>query len=135
MPNVTAVLTGHTSPETAYVVNDYPYGFRLRCKIRYWLDYRKGKGFRFMHQTTDPRRTDAEVWNKPKASTYYSIGVMYLDEKGHTQWSVVSEHNTEGLDAWAIQFAEALTSPEHQYELDYLRRVQQARVQREALKR
>ena len=28
------VLTGHTSPETAYVVSDYPYGFRLRCQIR-----------------------------------------------------------------------------------------------------
>lgn len=134
MPTVTKVLTGHTSPETAYVVNDYPYGFKLRCKIRYWLEYRKGKGFRFMYQTTDPRR-EGEVWNKPKASTYNSIGVMYLDENSHTQWTAMSEHNTEGLEAWAAQFSEGLLTPDHQYELDYLRRVQQARVQREALKR
>jgi hypothetical protein len=25
------ILTGHTSPEIAYLINDYPYGFRLRC--------------------------------------------------------------------------------------------------------
>lgn len=35
------VLSGHTSPETAYVVDDYPYGFRLRCKIRYWIETKK----------------------------------------------------------------------------------------------
>ena len=38
------VLQGHTTIDTAFVVNDYPYGFRLRCKIRYWLEYAKGKG-------------------------------------------------------------------------------------------
>ena len=25
-------LVGHTSPETAYTVEDYPYGFRLRTR-------------------------------------------------------------------------------------------------------
>jgi hypothetical protein len=29
------ILPDHTTPETAYVVDDYPYGFTLRCKIRY----------------------------------------------------------------------------------------------------
>jgi hypothetical protein len=33
------ILKGHISQETAYLVDDYPYGFRLRCKIRYWLEY------------------------------------------------------------------------------------------------
>jgi hypothetical protein len=37
---MTQILTDHTSPETAYLVEDYPYGFRLRCQIRYWLEYR-----------------------------------------------------------------------------------------------
>lgn len=67
------VLWGHNSAETAYVVADYPYGFRLRCQIRYWLEYRKGKGFRFVSQTTNPKRP-GEVWNKPKASTYSPLG-------------------------------------------------------------
>lgn len=31
------VLHGHTSPETAYVVENYPYG-GLRCTKRYWVE-------------------------------------------------------------------------------------------------
>jgi len=77
------VLVGHNSPETAYVVDDYPYGFRLRCKIRYWVEYKPGKGCRMVSQTTNPKRA-GEVWNKPKASTYCRFGlVMMLDENGH----------------------------------------------------
>ena len=76
------VLHGHTSPETAYVVEDYPYGFRLRCKIRYWIETRPGFGQRFMSQTTNPKR-DGEVWNKPKGSTYAVRCVLVLDDIGH----------------------------------------------------
>lgn len=78
------LLLGHTSPETAYVVNDYPYGYRLRCKIRYWLETKKGHGMRLMAQTTNPKAA-GEVWNKPKGSTYDAFKVMYLDENEHVQ--------------------------------------------------
>jgi len=50
------ILKGHISPETAFIVDDYPYGFRLRCKIRYWLEYNPKHGFRFVSQTTNPKR-------------------------------------------------------------------------------
>lgn len=46
------VLSGHTSPETAYIISDYPYGFRLRCKIRYWLEYKPNSGYRLVSQST-----------------------------------------------------------------------------------
>jgi hypothetical protein len=86
------VLNGHTSADTAYLVPDYPYGFRLRCQIRYWLhtaDKGQAKGqVRFMSQTTNPKRGDA--LNKPKASTYYSLAVMYLDENDHVQHAGIS---------------------------------------------
>src|SRR6516165_4444148 len=62
------ILSGHISPETAYVVEDYPYGLRLRCRIRYWLEHTPKRGFRFWSQTTNPKR--GNIWNKPKASTY-----------------------------------------------------------------
>ena len=75
-------LSGHTSPETAYTVEDYPYGFRLRCKIRYWMETKKGYGQRLVSQTTNPKRP-GEVWNKPKAGTYNVIAVMVLDEQEH----------------------------------------------------
>lgn len=75
-------LLGHTSPETAYVVEDYPYGFRLRCKIRYWIETKPGFGQRFVSQTTNPKKA-GEVWNKPKASTYHPVLVMGLNNDDH----------------------------------------------------
>jgi hypothetical protein len=90
------VLKGHTTIETAYVVNDYPYGFRLRCKIRYWLEYAKGKGFRLCSQTTNPK-VPVERWNTPKKSTYSMLGVMGLDEQGHVTWTGCSMYDFEKL--------------------------------------
>lgn len=89
------VLQGHTDEESAYLVDDYPYGFRLRCKIRYWIET-AGKGAkrgqqRFMSQTTDPKRA-GEHWNKPKGSTYSLMAVMYLDGEKHVQWTGASEY-------------------------------------------
>ena len=103
------ILTGHTSPETAYVVDDYPYGFRLRCKIRYWLEYKPPLGFRLVSQTTNPKRP-GEVWNKPKASTYYKFGgAMFLDENDHVQWSGLSEYSSGAeAKAWQEKYGEGV---------------------------
>lgn len=68
-------LIGHTSPETAYVVDDYPYGFTLRTQIRYWIETKKNHGQRFVSQTLNPR---TGKWNKPKASTYSEVLVLGL---------------------------------------------------------
>jgi hypothetical protein len=102
LPTGEVLLVGHTSPETALTVTDYPYGFKLRCKIRYWLEYKKGRGYRLVSQTTDPKRdapcpeiasgncvdyvdgpckvcggTDrVYFWNKPKFTTYTPLAVM-----------------------------------------------------------
>jgi hypothetical protein len=95
-------LSGHTSPDTAYLVDDYPYGYTLRCKIRYWVETAtKGtaKGNqRFVSQTTNPKRP-GEPWNKPKASTYASLVVMYLDDDEHVKSFHVSYHISPVGDA------------------------------------
>lgn len=92
-PIVKTPLYGHTSPETAYLVPDYPYGFQLRCKKRFWLEKQPKKGFRFWGQTTNPKRGD--VWNKPVASTYLRFGAcMFLDEENHVQWTGISEYDS-----------------------------------------
>jgi hypothetical protein len=99
---MTTILTGHVSPETAYVVADYPYGFRLRCQIRYWVEYQPNKGFRFWSQTTNPKRPGT-VWNKPKAGTYFKFGgAMFLNGEGHVQFAGLSEYSSA---AEASQFA------------------------------
>ena len=103
------ILKNHVSPETAFVVEDYPYGFRLRCKIRYWLEYKPKLGFRLVSQTTNPKRA-GEVWNKPKASTYAKLGgCMYLDEEGHVQWSGLDEYcGDKEAENWLATYGEGV---------------------------
>lgn len=100
----------HISPETAYMVDDYPYGFRLRCKIRFWLDVHPKRGVRMMSQTSNPKRPSL-VWNKPKASTYALFGgALYLDEDtNHVHWDGLTEYTdaTEAA-AWRDKFGPAV---------------------------
>jgi hypothetical protein len=105
---VAKILTGHVSPETAYGVAGYPYGFKLRCTIRYWLEYAPKRGFRFVSQTTNPKRGD--VWNKPKASTYAKFGgCMFLDENGHVQWAGLNEYCSGAeAQAWLDTYGEGV---------------------------
>lgn len=117
-------LHGHTTPETAYLVRDYPHGFQRRCMIRYWIETRAKFGSRFMSQTTRP--IDGQVkgeecqadpasmrWNKPKASTYVALAVMYLDDAGHVQWDALhmyaSAENFERFDAQGFELDEDQT--------------------------
>jgi hypothetical protein len=121
------LLMGHTSPETAYVVDDYPYGFRLRCSIRYWLEYKKSHGYRFVSQTSNPKKPGT-VWNKPKAGTYVPFAVMVLDTENHvTYHSAQAGGWTEDatLDAIIEHYAPALTE-DHLRELRYIRATNRA---------
>jgi hypothetical protein len=108
--NVTQVLCGHTSPETAFVVQDYPYGFRLRCKIRYWLESRPKHGFRFVSQTTNPK-LPAERWNTPRAGIYHVAAVLYLDEEQHVQCAYLSPYSSRAdRDQFRRIFATAIAA-------------------------
>ena len=96
-------LPGHTTKETAYLVDDYPYGFRLRCQIRYWLEYKRSKGFRLCSQTSNPKMSGLQ-WNKPKCSTYTPLGVMGLNEENHVTWQGISSYYPEKLDAFITTY-------------------------------
>jgi hypothetical protein len=86
-------LYGYDSMDNAYLVDDYPYGRRERCRIRYWLEYAPRKGWRFCSQTEDPRKLR---WNNPKKSTYAEWGgAMYLDSQGHVQWTGVGVYTKD----------------------------------------
>jgi hypothetical protein len=95
------MLHGHVDQDSALVVEDYPYGFRLRCNIRYWVDTAaKGPGRgrqRFVSQTTDARRGNT-LWNKPKAGTYHAQVFMYRRGNGHVSYFPVSGSGITGLD-------------------------------------
>lgn len=90
---IVTALHGHTSQETAFLVEDYPYGFTLRCKYRCWIEHKPSYGYRFVSQTTNPKKS-FEYWNKPKAGQYSKVAMgMYLDEKGHVQHTVIQAHD------------------------------------------
>lgn len=106
-------LTGHTTPETAYVVEDYPYGFKLRCKIRYWLEFSPKKGFRYCSQTTNPKKA-GEVWNAPKRSTYTMLAVMGTNDEGHVTWTGCSIYDFDKLEEFGKEYASAFDDNQRQ---------------------
>lgn len=121
------VLHGHISPETAFIVEDYPYGFRLRCKMRCWIEKaEKGKGkgqYRFCTQTTNPRIEGKEVWNKPKYGVYSDFMLMYLDENNHIKHDVMNiSSNPAKFQDFINKYAEQLTDNESK-ELNTLMKV------------
>lgn len=102
-------LSGHVSPETAYLVDDYPYGFTLRCKIKYWIETKPNFGSRVMSSTTNPKKPDNR-WNKPKASTYSPIRVLYLNsENGHVENAGLSPYDGDKIEAFEAEFGAAFT--------------------------
>lgn len=127
------VLAGHVSPDTAYHVTDYPHGFRLRCQIRYWLEYKKGHGYRLMSQTSNPKRPGL-VWNKPKGSTYSMLGVMFLDAQAHVQWDCLNLYASDAdIDTFLERYRPALEAdPKAGTVLGYLKALNAAMAARRA---
>ncbi len=113
-------LTGHTSPDTAYIVSDYPYGFRLRCQMRHWIEFKRGHGFRHVTQTSNPKRAGL-TWNKRRASTYCPVLVLVIDAAGHVTSSGLGTWATEEqIAAFETTHAAALTT-EHRAALATMR--------------
>ena len=99
MTQIVKILTGHTSPETSFLIEDYPYGRKLRTQKRVWIEEKPKKGYRLMEQTKNPA---TGLWNKPAAGTYVDWGMaMFLDEKGYVQHVAVGAYSD---DAEVIDF-------------------------------
>lgn len=94
----TNILPGYTTQQTAYEVKDYPYGFRLRTSIFYWIESKAGKGDRFCTYTINPKNGRA---NAPKCSTYNTFMYMYLNEKGHVTHGCIDAYD---IDKFIEQF-------------------------------
>lgn len=108
---MTTELLGHTTPDTGYLVSDYPYGFTLRTEIRYWVETKKGFGQRLMSQTRNPKKP-GHPWNKPKGSTYSAVVALYLDPAtGYVEHAGLTGYSTEDTLA-AFQARFPLTSAE-----------------------
>jgi hypothetical protein len=90
------ILIGYTSQQTAYKVENYPWGFKLRTSIHYWIETVAGKGDRFCSYTIDPKTGRA---CKPKKSTYSPFMYMYLDENGHVKNGIITAYEQDMFEA------------------------------------
>ncbi|SRR5258706_76496 len=105
----TLIPSNHTTFESAYIIPDYPYGFRLRCKMAIWIETKKGEQ-RVVRCTTNPK-VSGEIWNKPKASTYDKIKVLFVDnESGHVESDGIHEYNLlDKAESFLREYGEILT--------------------------
>jgi hypothetical protein len=104
-PKIELLPPIHTTFETAFEIESYPYSHRLRCKRRVWVEHTK-YGQRFVHRTTNPKKR-GEVWNTPHKETCGLAVVLYrdLDDEGHIKaaklhsvWSI--EETCKFLDTF-----------------------------------
>ncbi len=72
------MLVGHTTPQTAYVQDDYPYGLHLRCRRRLWIETKPSRGQRLVTQTLAP---DTQRPNNPHRETFATLTVAFLVEE------------------------------------------------------
>ena len=89
-------LQGHTCKENAYEVKDYPWGFRQRTSIFYWIETKPGKGDRFCSYTINPKTGSPCA---PKCSTYSTFMYMYLDENNHVKHGIIDAYDREQFEA------------------------------------
>lgn len=90
------ILRGYTTMQTAYEVKNYPYGFRLRTSIFYWIETKPGHGDRFCSYTINPKTGKA---NKPKFGTYSPFLYMYINEDGHVKTGGINAYDMEEFRA------------------------------------
>jgi len=112
--NIT-VLSGHTSAETAHVIEDWPYG-RHRTQNRFWVETAtkgaKKHQQRVVNQTLNPK---TGRWNKPKRGTYSHVVVMFIDHDNsdHIGFKALSPYSSEDdIRSFAERFASALGEQE-----------------------
>ena len=84
MTNQKSILKGHCSFETAYKIEGYPWGYKLKTVQYVWIESVPKKGDRVCRQTVDPRTGKLCA---VKCSTFSNIKWLYIDEAGHVQSS------------------------------------------------
>ena len=126
-PQPNTLIIGARSPETAVVVSDYPYGRRLRCVMRYWLETKNSHGTRLVSQTNNPKRPGL-VWNKPHAGTY-TLGavVLHTDQNAHVKERAFTDfnlststveranHSFQQVETFERENAPAFTETDHEF--------------------
>lgn len=95
------------------MIEDYPYSFKLRCKMRAWIETSSRYGQRVARQKTNPKKNNK--WNKPTYSTYYDLMAMRLSDDGKVETSYLRRgwHRSEEIAEWIEKHRDYVDSDEH----------------------
>ena len=77
---------------------NYPYGYTLKCTKWDWIEFKKGKGFRHVSQTENPKTGRL---NAPKAGTYSKVHLLYQDASGYVKSGGTDFYGDEGINSGA----------------------------------
>ena len=77
--------------ESSHVARDYPYG-RLRTDMHFYIEHKKGHGFRAVNRSLNPK---TGTYNKPKKGTYTEAIACYLDSIGRIKFASFSHYDRE----------------------------------------
>jgi len=72
------LLYNAKSFDTAYIIEDWPWGYTLKTECRFWIETTKN-GDRLCKQTMNPK---TGKWCKPKKSTYEAVEVLAITDEG-----------------------------------------------------
>ena len=110
------IMTNFISTSTKVVVEDYPYGFKLRTTLYHSIEFFPKKGYRIVTQTVNPKTGRV---NAPKKSTYDNLIVRYYDENNHIKMLHFSLNGREQINKTSKFISENfdLFAPE---EIEYL---------------
>ena len=84
--------------ESAVIVDNYPWGFKLKTKRAYWIET-NNKGDRFCYQTLNPKNNK---WCAVKTSTYGAAFVLTQDESnGYVSYFGLSKCDAaKDVESW-----------------------------------
>jgi hypothetical protein len=74
---------------------NYPYGYTLRTTKFDFLEFKKGKGFRHVSQTINPKTGKL---NAPKNGTYSPVILLGRDENNHVKSKHLRFYGKEGIN-------------------------------------
>lgn len=113
-PTTARLLIGHTNPKNAFIQPDYPYGRKLRCQRRVWVEENRHYGMRLVTQTTNPKRA-GEVWNKAHPETYADFVALWADAKDFIQTDSIANgmYDFKPLHDWGNRNHALITANEY----------------------
>jgi hypothetical protein len=77
------------------VSENYPYGYTLKTTKYDYLEFKKGKGFRHVSQTINPKTGRL---NAPKAGTYSDVLLLRKDENNHVKCGGTDFYGDAGMN-------------------------------------